>query len=142
MALSKAAQNLNWFIQEFTDRVTGINEAIVVSSDGLLIAGSSGLDRESADRFAAVASSLISLGWGVADRFNAGMVNNVIVEMERGMLFVSGISEGSCLAVITDSAEKIDWGLIAYEMATLVEKAGEVLTPEIRAELQSALPMN
>jgi hypothetical protein len=30
--------------------------------------------------------------------------------------------------------------LVGYEMAVLVEKAGAVLTPEIRAELQSALP--
>ena len=30
-------------------------------------------------------------------------------------------------------------GLVAYEMAVLVEKTGAVLTPELRAELQSAL---
>ena len=33
-----------------------------------------------------------------------------------------------------------DVGLVAYEMAVLVEKAGTVLTPELRAELQASLP--
>jgi hypothetical protein len=34
-----------------------------------------------------------------------------------------------------------DVGLVAYEMALLVERAGTVLTPELRAELQGALPL-
>jgi len=33
-----------------------------------------------------------------------------------------------------------DVGLIGYEMAVLVERAGAVLTPELRVELQGALP--
>lgn len=140
MALSNEAQNLNWLIQSFTERVPGINEAVVVSSDGLPIAASGGLNRESADRFAAVASGLIGLAWGVAGRFGAGKVNNVIIEMDHGMLFVTGISDGSCLAAVTESPDTVDWGLVGYEMAVLVGKAGQVLTPELRAELQSALP--
>jgi uncharacterized protein len=140
MTLSAEAKNLNWLIQSFAERVPGINEAVVVSSDGLPVATSAGLDRESADRFAAVASGLIGLAWGVAGRFGAGTVSNVIIEMEYGMLFVTGISDGSCLAAVTDAPDRCDPGLIGYEMAVLADKAGHVLTPEIRAELQSALP--
>jgi hypothetical protein len=33
-----------------------------------------------------------------------------------------------------------DVGGVGYEMATLVSRAGEVLTPCLRAELQAALP--
>jgi hypothetical protein len=65
-------------------------------------------------------------------------VNEVIIEMENAFLFVTGISDGSCLACV--SSAECDVGLVGYEMAVLVEKAGTVLTPEIRAELQSALP--
>ena len=113
-------------------------EAVVVSSDGLPIAGSEGLDRDAADRFAAVASGLIGLAYGAASRFGGGAVNEVIIEMENAFLFVTGISDGSCLACV--AGPESDMGLVAYEMAVLVEKAGTVLTPEIRAELQSALP--
>jgi hypothetical protein len=38
------------------------------------------------------------------------------------------------------ASSQCDVGLVGYEMALLVEKAGTVLTPELRAELQSALP--
>jgi predicted regulator of Ras-like GTPase activity (Roadblock/LC7/MglB family) len=136
--LSAEARNLNWLITNFTDRVPGVNEAVVVSSDGLPMAVSEGLDRDAADRFAAVASGLIGLAYGAAGRFGGGAVNEVIVEMENAFLFVTGISDGSCLAVV--SSADADVGLVGYEMAVLVEKAGAVLTPELRAELQAALP--
>ncbi|MCB1004057.1 MAG: roadblock/LC7 domain-containing protein, partial [Acidimicrobiales bacterium] len=91
-----------------------------------------------ADRFAAVASGLIGLAYGAAGRFGGGAVNEVIVEMENAFLFVTGISDGSSLAVVASSG--CDVGLVGYEMALMVEKAGSVLTPELRAELQGALP--
>jgi predicted regulator of Ras-like GTPase activity (Roadblock/LC7/MglB family) len=136
--LSAEARNLNWLISNFVDRVPGVNEAVVVSSDGLPMALSEGLDRDAGDRFAAVASGLIGLAYGAAGRFGGGAVNEVIVEMENAFLFVTGISDGSCLAVV--SSAECDVGLVGYEMAVLVEKAGTVLTPELRAELQSVLP--
>jgi uncharacterized protein len=136
--LSAEAKNLNWLVQNFAERVPGVNEAVVVSSDGLPIATSSGLDRDAADRFAAVASGLIGLAYGAAGHFGGGAVNEVIIEMENAFIFVTGISDGSCLSVV--SSAECDVGLVGYEMAVLVEKAGAVLTPEIRAELQSALP--
>ena len=136
--LSNAAQNINWLIGNFVGQVPGVNEAVVVSADGLPMAVSEGLDRDSADRFAAVASGLIGLAYGAAGRFGGGAVNEVIIEMENAFLFVTGISDGSCLAVVASAT--CDVGLVGYEMAVLVDKAGTVLTPELRAELQGALP--
>src|SRR5262245_53731121 len=136
--LSAEARNLNWLITNFVDRVPGVNEAVVVSSDGLPMAVSEGLDRESADRFAAVASGLIGLAYGAAGRFGGGAVNEVIIEMENAFLFVTGISDGSCLACVSDA--QCDVGLVGYEMARLAGRPGGVLTPQIRAELQAALP--
>lgn len=136
--LSDAANNLNFLVNNFATQVPGVSEAVVVSSDGLPIAASVGLDRDSVDRFSAVASGLIGLSYGAAGRFGGGAVTEVIVEMENAFLFVTGISDGSLLAVVAESTSDI--GLVGYEMAVLVEKAGEALTPELRAELQGALP--
>ncbi|MEM7323058.1 MAG: roadblock/LC7 domain-containing protein [Actinomycetota bacterium] len=136
--LSTEASNVNWLVNNFVDQVPGVSEAVVVSSDGLPIASSTGLDRDSVDRFSAVASGLIGLSYGAAGRFGGGAVTEVIVEMENAFLFVTGISDGSLLAVVAEGGADI--GLIAYEMAVLVEKAGATLTPELRAELQAALP--
>jgi predicted regulator of Ras-like GTPase activity (Roadblock/LC7/MglB family) len=136
--MSQAASNISWLINNFVERVPGVQEAVVVSSDGLPMACSAGLDRASADRFAAVSSGLIGLAYGAAGRFGGGAVREVIVEMENAFIFVTGISDGSSLAVV--STATCDVGLVGYEMALLVEKAGTVLTPELRAELQSTLP--
>lgn len=136
--LSSEARNINWLVGNFVDRVAGVKDAVVVSSDGLPMAVSSGLDRDGSDRFAAVASGLIGLAYGAAGRFGGGAVTQVIIEMEHAFLFVTGISDGSALTVLADAS--CDVGLVGYEMAVLVERAGAVLTPELRAELQGALP--
>ncbi len=136
--LSSEARNINWLVTNFVDRVAGVKEAVVVSSDGLPMAVSVGLDPDGADRFAAVASGLIGLAYGAAGRFGGGPVTQVIIEMENAFLFVTGISDGSCLTVLAES--NCDVGLVGYEMAVLVERCGAVLTPELRAELQSAVP--
>lgn len=136
--MSTQASNVNWLVNNFVERVPGMTEAVVVSSDGLPIAGSAGLDRDSVDRFSAVSSGLIGLAYGAAGRFGGGAVTEVIVEMENAFLFVTGISDGSLLATMAQAGA--DVGLVAYEMAVLVEKTGVMLTPELRAELQGALP--
>lgn len=137
-AMSTQASNVNWLVNNFVGRVPGVTEAVVVSSDGLPIAASQGIDRDGVDRFAAVSSGLIGLAYGAAGRFGGGAVTEVIVEMEHAFLFVTGISDGSLLSVKAGAGA--DVGLVAYEMAVLVEKAGAVLSPELRAELQAALP--
>lgn len=135
--LSSDAANVTFLVDNFAERVAGVRQAIVVSADGLLMAMSTGFTREVGDRFAAVASGLIGLAFGAAAPFDGGRVNEVIVEMERAFIFVTGISDGSSLAVLADA--ECDPGLVAYEMARMVDKAGAVLTPELRNELQNAL---
>lgn len=136
--LSTEARNVNWLVSSFVQRVPGVSEAVVVSADGLPMAASEGLGRDAADRFAAVASGLIGLAYGAAGRFGGGAVSQIVIEMENAFLFVTGISDGSCLAVV--AAASCDVGLVGYEMAVLVERAGAVLTPALRMELQGALP--
>jgi predicted regulator of Ras-like GTPase activity (Roadblock/LC7/MglB family) len=69
---------------------------------------------------------------------DGGLVKQAVVEMDRGLLVVMAISDGSCLAALADSS--CDVGVVAYEMTVLVTRTGEVLTPSLRAELQAALP--
>ncbi len=136
--LSAEASNVNWLVDSFAERTVGVTEAVVVSSDGLPMAMSKGLDRDGGDRFAAVASGLIGLAYGAAGRFGGGRVNEVIIEMENAFIFVTGISDGSCLAVVAQV--DCDPSQVAYEMAVLVDQVGRVLTPQLRAELKVALP--
>jgi predicted regulator of Ras-like GTPase activity (Roadblock/LC7/MglB family) len=134
-ATSPEARNLNWLVTNFTERVPGAANAAVVSSDGLVLALSDRLDRSHADQLAAISAGLTSLTRGAASCFEAGEVRQLIVEMEAGYLFVTTISDGSCLAVF--AAPDCDIGLVGYEMGLLVDRMGKVLTPTLRSELQT-----
>jgi hypothetical protein len=136
--LSREAESLNWLVTSFVGKVPGVIHTVVVSADGLLVAVSEELDRTAADQLAAVASGLSSLTQGAARYFGGGNVNQTIVEMDQGFLFVMQISDGSCLSVL--SSLDADIGLVGYEMAMLVARVGEVLTPALRAELRASLP--
>jgi len=136
--LSQAAKDLNWLINNFVDQVPKVAHAVVLSSDGLLLAYSDGLARDRADQLAAVACGLASLTHGAARIFEGGPVTQTIVEMKRGFLFVMSISDGSVFAVM--AAPECDMGLVGYQMTLVVERTGDVLTPAVRDELQAALP--
>lgn len=137
-ALSREAQDVSFLVSNLINRVPGIREAVVVSSDGLLIAMSEQLDRSDADRLAAVAAGLTSIARGAGKPMDAGAVNEIIIEMERALLIVMCISDGSALAVV--ATRPCDVGLVAYEMALLTERASAALTPATVAELKAALP--
>ena len=125
-----------WLVDSFVQQVPGVAHAIVVSADGLLLVASSGLPRDRADQLAAVTSGLVSLTQGAARCFEAGGVLQTVVEMARGIVLTMAISDGSSLAVL--AAPNCDIGLIGYEMTLLVDRAGKLLTPELRAQLQNA----
>jgi predicted regulator of Ras-like GTPase activity (Roadblock/LC7/MglB family) len=125
--------DLDWLITSFAERIPGVNSVVVLSTDGLVLALSDRLDRDTADTLAAVTSGLASLTAGAARHMGAGNVNQVIVEMDGGYLFVTTVSEGSALAVMC--GPECDIGLIGYEMSMLVSRVGQVLTPALRAEL-------
>src|SRR6056297_868657 len=135
--MSNAAENLNWLVNRFVESLPTVRQAVVVSSDGLSLATSQGVDLQTADRLSAVSSGMIGLAYGSTGRFGAGAVSNVIVEMENGWLFITGIRDGSLMCVVTK--RDADIGTIGYEMAVFSERAGDVLTPEVRDELKSSM---
>jgi predicted regulator of Ras-like GTPase activity (Roadblock/LC7/MglB family) len=119
--------DLNGLITTFVERVASVAHAIVVSSDGLPMAFSRGFPPDRADQLAAVTSGLASLTQGASRVFEGGVVNQTVVEMQRGVLIMMAISDGSSLAVL--AAPECDMGLVAYEMVLLVEQVGSALTP-------------
>jgi uncharacterized protein len=129
-ASAHSAQDLNWLVTDFVERVRDVAHAVVVSSDGLLLAFNSGFPQERADQLAAVVSGLASLTQGAARVFDAGIMVQTVVEMEAGVLVVMTISNGASLAVL--AATGCDLGLVAYEMTLLVERVGRMLTPAAR----------
>ena len=81
MALSEKANNVNWLMANFVRSTPGVEQAIAVSSDGLLIALSSQLERASADKMAAIITGMRALAHGAANELAKGQVMQVLVEM-------------------------------------------------------------
>jgi predicted regulator of Ras-like GTPase activity (Roadblock/LC7/MglB family) len=121
-----AAGELNWLLDSMVDRIPQVQNAVVLSSDGLRIAASKDLAREQSDHLAAVAASFQSLARGASESFGGGEVRQNIVEMENVFLFVTAAGEGACLAVLADA--DADLGVIAYEMSMLVTRVGKHLS--------------
>ncbi len=127
-----------WLLGNFVHQTDGVREAVAVSSDGLLIAGSDGLNRVDADHLAAIVSSLTSLGRSAARRYDFEELKLVMIEMKRGFLLVSAIAGGSCLGVVAEG--DADLGLVGFEIATLAERFGPLLTPSLISESRQHLP--
>ncbi|GGS71577.1 roadblock/LC7 domain-containing protein [Nonomuraea spiralis] len=125
-----AGTDLNWLLDDLIDRIKEAEHAIVLSSDGLLMASSAGLQRTDGEHLSAVASGLQSLAKGVADHISAGQVRQTVVEWKSQFLIVTTAGERACLAVLC--AQNADIGLVAYEMAMLVARVGQYLTSGAR----------
>ena len=121
---------LAWLLDDLVTRVPAARHAVVLSVDGLLMGSSAGLDREAAEHMSAVASGFQSLARGAGRYFGGGAVRQTIIEMDSAFLFVTAAGQGACLAVLSGS--DADVGLIAYEMAMLVTRVGQLLTAPSR----------
>jgi hypothetical protein len=127
---SASSEELGWLLDRFVDRTPGAAHSVVVSADGLLLAGSRGLPRDRGEQLAAVVSGLASLTVGASMILGAGQVQQTLVEMADGFLLVMAVRDGAHLAVL--AAGECDLGQVGYEMALLVERVGAALTPAAR----------
>jgi uncharacterized protein len=129
---TSTAGDLTWLVDDLVDRVAEVRHAVVLSADGLRITSSGSIGREDAEHLSAVAAGLQSLARGVGTRFRTGEVRQTVVEMDDGFLFVTAAGHGACLVVM--AVADVDVGLVAYEMAMLVARAGEYLAARARFE--------
>jgi uncharacterized protein len=123
---------------DFTDGTLGIWHAMVVSADGLRLATSEQLGEEHADQLAAASSGLVSLARGTANVLGAGAVEQTIIEMAGGYLFLNLVRDGSSVAVVT--GPDIDLGVIGYEVTALALRVGRALPsqPAVRTAPSAA----
>jgi uncharacterized protein len=134
---SEGVQNVGWLLDNFVAQTHGVEQAVGVSADGLLMAVSSPLDRAAADRLAASISGLISLALGTARLLGKGPLHQVITEFGSGYLLVSAIGDGSCLGIVTGA--DCDLGAVGFQSTVLIQRIGQLLTPELIVELKASL---
>jgi predicted regulator of Ras-like GTPase activity (Roadblock/LC7/MglB family) len=134
---SADVRNFNWLLSSFVESTAGVTDAVAVSSDGLLMAMSSSLERAGAEQLAAIIAGMTSLAESTARCFALGELDQVIVAMQEGYFFVSSVSDGSCLGVLAE--RRCDVGAVGYQMTLLVERVGAALSPALVAELKESV---
>jgi predicted regulator of Ras-like GTPase activity (Roadblock/LC7/MglB family) len=130
MAQTDATGQLSWLLDNLIEQTDHVQQALVLSRDGLVVAASRSLTREDSEHLSALAAGVQSLARGTGEHFRGGRVRQTIIEMERAFLFVIAAGRGTCLAVLTSSEANV--GVIAYEMAVLVRRMGKFLGAEAR----------
>lgn len=130
MAPTDTTGQLSWLLDNLVDKVDAVEQALILSRDGLVVAASRGLSREDSEHLSALAAGVQSLARGTGQHFRGGGVRQTIIEMEFAFLFVIAAGRGTCLAVLTSADPNV--GVIAYEMAMLVRRMGKYLAAEPR----------
>ncbi len=122
--------DLAWLVDDLIHRVVEAKHAIILSSDGLLMAASAGLSREDGEHLAAAACGLQSLARGTSRHFSGSGVRRTMIEFGSGYLFITAAGSGACLAIVCGA--DIDVGVVAYEMEMLVVRVGQFITSPAR----------
>ncbi|MFJ9739001.1 roadblock/LC7 domain-containing protein [Streptomyces sp. NPDC101166] len=117
---------LDQLLTGLVEKVADVNQAVVLSEDGLVVSKSLGFMREDAERLAATASGLMSLSKGVSMDFRGGPVRQALIEMANSYLILTSAGPGTHLVVLAGS--HADVGVVAYQMNMLVKKIGEHLS--------------
>jgi predicted regulator of Ras-like GTPase activity (Roadblock/LC7/MglB family) len=130
MAQTDTIGRLSWLLDNLVNQVEHVQQALILSRDGLVVAASQSLSREDGEHLSALAAGVQSLARGTGLRFSGGEVRQTIIEMEHAFLFVIAAGKGTCLAVLTSADPNV--GVIAYEMAMLVRRMGKYLASEPR----------
>lgn len=137
MTVIDDTREFSWMLANFVEQTAGVQGAVAVSSDGLLMAMSSTLDRAAAEPVAAIISGLTSLGQGAAGALGYDGLERIVVAMRKGVMLVASVSDGSAIGVVARNG--CDIGAVGYQMTLLVERAGTLLTPALVAELRQAI---
>ena len=137
VSASAEVRNFNWLLSSFVDATPGVTDAVAVSSDGLLMAMSSSLERAGAEQLSAIIAGMTSLAESTARCFALGGLDQVIVAMEEGYLFVSSVSDGSSLGVVAD--RRCDVGAVGYQMSCSSSGPVSALSPALVAELKESV---
>lgn len=113
------SEDLSWLMSGLLQRVPHTRSALLLSSDGLVMAAD-GLDKDAADHLAALSSGLYSLARSAGKRFDdGGDVQQIVTELSNSLLFVSAAGQGALLAVL--AGRDADAAVLGYEMTMLVK---------------------
>ena len=127
-------QEFGWLVDNFASSTPGVTHALIVSSDGLPLIAAGGMPADLADPLAAMTSGIISLGSNIASKVGQASCDQVMLKFPAGHFLFMGIGSLAGFAVLVKDGANL--GVVAYQMAQLVDAVGHVLTPQLRDDLR------
>ncbi len=105
-----------------------------MSADGLPLIAAGGMSPDLADPLAAMTSGIISLGNNIASKVGETGCDQVMLKFPSGHFLFMSIGHLAGFAVLV--REGANLGVVAHQMAQLVDAVGHVLTPQLRDDLR------
>jgi uncharacterized protein len=133
-------QDFAWLIDNFALSTPGVTHALIVSADGLPLIAAGGMPADLADPLAAMTSGIISLGNNIASKVGETGCDQVMLKFPSGHFLFMGIGNMAGFAVLVREGANI--GVVAHQMAQLVDAVGHVLTPQLRDDLRRMNALN
>ncbi|GAA2431967.1 roadblock/LC7 domain-containing protein [Actinomadura vinacea] len=130
----RGPEDFGWLLDDFASATPGVTHALLVSSDGLALAGSGAMPADFADPLAAMTSGMISLGDSIARRVGESGCEQVMLKFASGHFLFMSIGSLAGLAVLVNDSANL--GAVAYRMTQMVQSVGHVLTPKMRDDLR------
>jgi len=127
-------KDFGWLLDNFATSTPGVRHALIVSSDGLPLITAGGMSPDLADPLAAMTSGIISLGHNIADKVGEAGCDQLMLKFPSGHFLFMGIGNLAGFAVLV--REGANLGVVAHQMAQLVDAVGHVLTPQLRDDLR------
>ncbi|MEV5704847.1 roadblock/LC7 domain-containing protein [Actinoallomurus sp. NPDC052274] len=128
-------QDFAYLIDQFTQTTPGVTHTLLLSSDGLPLTAC-GMTPEIEDKLAASISGLLALGANVATCVGQPGCEHIHLRFPAGHFVFMRVGNLAGLGVLAN--EKAQIGLVASQMARLVESVGRWLTPQARQDLSDA----
>ncbi len=116
-------------LEEYTKSFRGINTALIATPDGFEIAAYNIQQKYDADKLAAVGSSVFALGVSLVQEFDLHNCKSIILDSERGKVFISTISDMQHSVIfIVQTDEQAILGNVMHGSKKLSEKIAQKLS--------------
>ncbi|WP_409473432.1 roadblock/LC7 domain-containing protein [Streptomyces sp. HC307] len=124
---------LGWMLNDLA-QMPEVRFVVLLAADGMALAYSESVDRDTADKVAASTSGFHSIGVALAP-FCGGADNGlrqVVGEFDEGLLFVKTAGVNTLLAVST--TDLVDAQVVTHRMNGVAERVGEELASPARRQ--------
>ena len=119
--------------EQLHENIEGMQEAVIVTHDGLVVAAYPGTVQEQSPRdevggihwVAALAAEIIAQSRRAFGQLAQGAVSRILVEGESGSMIVVPAGDHAALAVMVDTHTKL--GLAMFQIARVADNIGDLL---------------